>query len=174
MATEEFTGEEWRPIKGFPYEVSDFGRVRRRERAVSRRAGTYLKGFPSRGYLDVVLCRDGECSRRRIHHIVAEAFVGPRPLGYQTNHKDGDKLNNRADNLEWVSAAENIAHSYRTGLAHGRKGSRHHGAVLTEAIVAKMREEFYAGAKAKEIAAWCGCSVKNVRHVINGDTWGHV
>jgi len=54
-----------------------------------------------------------------IHRLVAECFV-PRPDGnVEVNHKDGDKLNNCAANLEWVSHLENVRHAYRTGLITG-------------------------------------------------------
>jgi len=54
-----------------------------------------------------------------VHRIVAECFV-PRPPGAtEVNHKDGNKLNNRASNLEWVTHLENVRHAYRTGLITG-------------------------------------------------------
>ena len=174
MATEEFTGEEWRAIYGWPYEVSSLGRVRRRERAVSRRVGTFLGGSVSRGYLDVVLCRDGTTARHRVHHLVAAAFVGPRPAGLQINHIDGDKFNNRASNLEWVTGAANIQHAYRTGLAHARKGSAHPCAILTEAVIPRMRLEYSQGLRVRDIAAKYGCSEKNAWHIVRGATWRHV
>ena len=73
------------------------------------------------GYLEVSI--NGR--RRDVHRLVAECFV-PRPAGevLEVNHKDGDKLNNRASNLEWVSHLENVRHAYRTGLITGAQIAR--------------------------------------------------
>jgi hypothetical protein len=51
-----------------------------------------------------------------IHHLVANAFIGERPKGLCVNHKDANKLNNRPDNLEYVTIAENIHHSVKHGM----------------------------------------------------------
>lgn len=52
----------------------------------------------------------------RIHRLVAQHYLGPRPEGKAVNHIDGNKLNNDPSNLEYVTWAENIAHSIRLGL----------------------------------------------------------
>lgn len=49
----------------------------------------------------------------RMHYLVISAFIGPREDGFQVNHKDGNKLNNHISNLEYVTASENVKHSYR-------------------------------------------------------------
>ena len=73
------------------------------------------------GYLQVSV--NGR--RRDLHRIVAECFV-PKPPGegLEVNHKDGDKLNNRASNLEWTTHLENVRHAYRTGLITGAQIAR--------------------------------------------------
>jgi hypothetical protein len=121
--------EEWRPIAGFPdYLVSDLGRV------VSRRphARARVKDCPPRelaggqngqGYRYVKVSRDGEFSvKRYVHHLVAEAFHGPRPEGLHVRHIDGDSLNNAADNLRYGTASENERDKIRHGAnPHSRK-----------------------------------------------------
>lgn len=52
----------------------------------------------------------------RAHSIVAEHFLGIRPTGLTVNHKDGNKLNNRIENLEYLSIRDNVLHAIRTGL----------------------------------------------------------
>ena len=100
-------GEEWKPIKGFEgrYEVSNMGRVRNAVKILSQRQKTR--------YLQVVLS-DGSDNRktRMVHRLVAEAFVeNPNPDLYkQVNHRDEDKHNNRADNLEWCTAKYNLSY----------------------------------------------------------------
>ena len=73
------------------------------------------------GYLQVSI--NGR--RRDLHRIVAECFV-PKPPGdkLEVNHKDGNKLNNHASNLEWVSHLENVRHAFRTGLITGAQIAR--------------------------------------------------
>ena len=59
---------------------------------------------------------------RRVHRLIAEAWV-PNPEGKpEVNHIDGDKLNNSIENLEWVTRAENAQHAYDTGLSRAVKG----------------------------------------------------
>lgn len=68
------------------------------------------------GYYEINLCKNKVCTKHRIHRIVAQAFV-PNPNNLpMVNHIDGDKTNNNADNLEWVSAKDNIIHSYENLL----------------------------------------------------------
>lgn len=101
---------QWRTIAEHPaYEVSDTGEVRHGERILKQQTDR-------KGYRRVKI---GRSHLIRVHREVAKAFV-PNPEGKpQVNHKDGDKGNNRADNLEWVTNAENQLHAYRTGLKHG-------------------------------------------------------
>lgn len=69
-----------------------------------------------KGYLLVYLCFDGKTKAMKVHRLVAELFVpNPRDLK-EINHKDGNKLNNCADNLEWCTRGENVHHAYATGL----------------------------------------------------------
>lgn len=119
-------GEQWRPVKGFEgiYEVSDLGRVRSldrvtlyRERFTRVYKGRVLSPKKSSdGYLWVGLYKDGECTYRYIHALVAEAFLGRRETGMEVNHLNGRKGNNRPSNLEYCTPSENMKHAYRTGL----------------------------------------------------------
>ena len=68
--------------------------------------------FNPNGYLRVKLNNQN----RQIHSIIAECFLGERPHGYSVNHKDGNKLNNRSGNLEYVTIAENTRHSVKHGM----------------------------------------------------------
>ena len=114
--------EIWKDIEGFEglYQVSNFGRVKKLAQ-VSRRLnrwGTiteyhqaekvWTPAFDGRKhYLFVGLNKGEQRTLRNIHRLVAEAFV-PNPHNYEyVNHKDEDKLNNLADNLEWCTMAEN-------------------------------------------------------------------
>lgn len=99
--------ENWKRVCGFEsYEVSDCGNVRRGKRI--------LKPIetPS-GYLSVHLCENGRKKKKRISRLVAIAFLD-NPKGYPAvNHKDENKKNNRADNLEWCDHKYNANYGTR-------------------------------------------------------------
>ena len=109
----------WRMVPGWHYEVSDTGIVR------NKRTGLIIRGkVDHKGYLTVGLRRTGEPQRTAmIHRLVLMAFVGMCPEGYQANHLDGDKGNNRVENLEWVTPSENMRHSYAIGIRKAMRGA---------------------------------------------------
>lgn len=96
---------EYRQVPGWPYSVSDDGKVR------NDRTGHILcPAVSNAGYLRTNFCVGGKMKNVSIHRLVAEIFV-PNPDGKpEVNHKDGNKMNNNADNLEWVTGAENKRH----------------------------------------------------------------
>lgn len=110
--------EEWRPILDGLYEVSNTGRIRRAAPGRSTWVGRELKAqlIPN-GYLHVMPVINGKNRNMYVHHLVSEAFLGPCPEGYEVNHRDGNKTNNQADNLEYVTRKENMQHAIAHGLA---------------------------------------------------------
>src|SRR5687768_14099129 len=114
--------EEWRDIKGFEgkYQVSNTGKVRTLAREVfdllGRKRRSVIEKEMSQnlcgsGYYKVSLNRTGIGKKQDMtHRLVAKAFL-PNPNSLQeVNHKDGNKLNNRVSNLEWISPAGNMRH----------------------------------------------------------------
>ena len=109
--------EIWKPVPGFiKYEVSSFGRIRSLI-GTSKILKTDRK-ISGSGYETVIL--SGNITKS-VHVLVATAFHGEP--GQTVNHKDGNKRNNTADNLEWLTMGENHKHAYKTGLrkAYDRK-----------------------------------------------------
>ena len=99
--------EIWKDIKGYEelYQVSDLGRVRSFK---SGKWQTLKNRLTPRGYYLVTLYKDGKATNKWVHKLVAQAFI-PNPNNLpQVNHKDEDKLNNAASNLEWCTAKYNI------------------------------------------------------------------
>lgn len=95
--------EVWKPIPGHAgYEVSDQGRVRSFVRGGTR----YLRlRLDTRGYYVVTLGRAFQS--KKVHHLVLLAFVGPRPKGYQCDHINTIRTDNRLENLHWVTPSGN-------------------------------------------------------------------
>lgn len=150
----QFQEEEiWKPVHSWEgiYEVSNLGRIKRVCIGASRHsrtwAGRILKLNPNTyGYTSVVLANLGRKQTCTVHGLVAIAFIGPRPMGMQVNHKDGVKSNCRSSNLEYLSGIENARHAWRIGLFDNFKkrenlirGENHPFSKLTEEIVKKIR-----------------------------------
>lgn len=108
--------EEWRDIKGYEglYLVSNLGRV-----YGIKRKNILHPGLTEKGYLSVGLSKDGKGTSKKVHRLVAKAFLGESKL--EVNHKDGDKTNNRVDNLEYCTRSQNIRHAIKEGLLQSRK-----------------------------------------------------
>lgn len=75
------------------------------------------------GYARVILSKDGAATQTYVHKVVLEAFAGSRPNGMQVAHGNGNKLDNRLENLRWATPAENQADRVRHGT--GREGKAH-------------------------------------------------
>lgn len=173
--------ERWRVVEDFPsYAVSSLGRVKRLTSRTCAKAGSMLKQSwrggrgGSRGYLAVDLCADGRKSSQSVHLLVAAAFLGERPGGMVPNHSDGDRGNNSAANLEWVTQSRNVAHAYELGLADA-KGEANGQAKLTSADVVAIRS-LATGRRGEytAIARSFNISSRQAADIIKGKAWPHL
>lgn len=112
---------EWKPIKDYEdlYMVSNTGLVKRIKFINGKHnfeQERLLKPILNKdGYMFVRLCKDGKAKNKRIHKLVANAFLGESNL--QIDHIDGNKQNNRLDNLEYVTPKENTNRAWNKGIA---------------------------------------------------------
>jgi hypothetical protein len=110
------TIEEWRIIEqSSNYEISNYGEVR------NKISNNVLKQTLLSGYLTITLITNNNKVFFKIHRLVAEIFLTCPNYTYIVNHKDGNKVNNNVENLEWVSRSENAKHAFRLGLNKGKK-----------------------------------------------------
>lgn len=111
--------EIWKDIPNYEglYQVSNLGRIRNaKTKKIKNQRNTYKK------YLQVDLFNKNQ-KTYRVHRLVAETFI-PNPNNLpQVNHKDGNKQNNRVDNLEWITNYDNIQHAVKNGFFKRNKGS---------------------------------------------------
>ena len=121
--------EVWKDIKDYEglYQVSNMGRIKslkRYEKSGSKirlRNEKILKQKNTMGYNYVILSKFNKLKTYRIHRLVAETFISNPQQLPQVNHIDGNKLNNKAKNLEWCTASYNIKEAYRLNLSKTRK-----------------------------------------------------
>lgn len=168
----------WKSITGYEgiYEISDAGEIKSIQRVITDAVGhTYtireriLKTYQlPNGYLTVTLCKNNQTRRYYIHRLVAETFI-PNPLNLPIiNHKNGNKQNCHAYNLEWSTYSDNNQHAYDTGLKP--RGEGQYKAVLTEQQVREIKRlGKYTTYQA--IADKYNVTKATIRDVLIGKTW---
>lgn len=154
----------WKTVKECDlYEVSDKGQVRRKD------SGHILQGCVVHGYHSVKFTYpDGQQKRFRVHRLVAEHFL-PTPLSNQNevNHKDGNKLNNCVENLEWVSHRENILHYYQK-LRKEKKTKKNNGQKVPVIQCDLQGNEIARYTSVSEASRATGIKIGAISYVING------
>lgn len=124
--------EIWKDIPGHNnYQASSFGRIKRKSyvKTIKKKSKSGIVHITKMTFRNKILTpslfqiksKNGNsdyyvCSKGLIHRLVAETFIANPENKPQTNHKDGNGLNNYVDNLEWVTSSENQKHAYSTGL----------------------------------------------------------
>ena len=161
------------------YSVSNLGRIRSEPsatRTTGRQRGRILQCHAdTKGYLQFAMCLPGRRTlRMKVHRAVALAFLGPRPQGAQINHVSGNKTDNRAANLEYVSCRQNVRHSWDLGLRTGQQvsGQRHGQAKLTDDQVRAIRSA--QGLPLRTLALQHGVSQQCISQILKRKTWRHV
>ncbi len=174
--------EEWRSVCGNPaYEISSLGRLRCGDR--------HIKGSVSKstGYRRTAIAIDGKRREVSFHVMAAVAFIGPRPDDHEVNHIDHDKLNNRRENLEYLTKSDNQRYAWAMGRGprgerHGRhtkpdqsaRGERVNTAKLTDSDVRSIRAARCNGASYAQIGAQFNISTSQAFNIASGAQWKHV
>lgn len=155
--------EMWRPVPGrTEYEVSSLGRVRTQHREL-RRSRT------SAGYYTVTL----RAATTYVHHLVAEAFIGPRPVGAVVRHGRGGSLDNSTTNLSYGSQSDNLRDGVEFGAVPVGEGV--HNARLTDGQVRVIRDLHAVGGYSyRQLAAAFEVGASTIAAVVRGRTWTHV
>lgn len=168
--------EIWKDVKGYEgiYKISDYGSLKSNKNYKKASVNKY-------GYYQTTLYKNGKKRNALVHRLVAEAFL-PNPNNKPTiNHKDGNKLNNRVDNLEWATNKEQTNHSInvlgnksvisdkcrkRQIELHQRKVKRSDGMVFESIKIASDGNESLR----KHINACC----RGQRKTAGGYSWEYV
>lgn len=140
--------------------------------AVVGRILVQRRGHP---YFVARLCKNGEFFYFTVHSLVALAFIGERPGGYQINHKDGNKFNNHVDNLEYCTASENQQHAIRTGLRRIHRGEDSPASILTEDQVREIKKLLRdTKLTLRAIGDMYGVRFQTIGNIKYNHRWSHV
>ena len=175
--------EIWKDMIGYEglYQVSSLGRVRSLSRISEDKNGKVIsvKGKIRKqysfknGYNVVRLSKNGKTLTVSCHRKIAEAFLpNPEKLP-QVNHINGNKNDNRIENLEWVTISENVKHGYRIGHSD-KKGEKHHSNKLKESDVFEIRRLLSDGLSCKEISYMYNVHRVTINYIKLRKSWKHI
>lgn len=163
--------ENWKVLKlNDNYAVSNFGNIQRIKSEHGATVGRLVKQYKDHHkYPRVVLSKNSKHTHYRVHVLVASEFIGDRPSGYDINHKNAIKEDNRPENLEYITRQDNVAHMIFMGL-RGR-GEKSGVNKLKQNQVDRIRSLRLKGLTQQKIADKFNISRSNISVITNGHTW---
>lgn len=159
--------EIWKNIKGYEgfYQISSFGKIKslRNDKILKLRIG-------KTGYLYTVFSVNSVRKTVKPHRLIALNFIPNPEFKIDVNHIDGNKCNNRLDNLEWVTEQENVIHAHETGLSKGVRGEKSHYAKISDENVSAIRELFFKyNLSQKHMASYFKISQAQISRIVTFD-----
>lgn len=172
MQVKQYNMEIFKDVIGYEgkYFVSNLGNIKSSPKT-HRRKEIILKTMPLKGgYLTVDLCKDKLVTKTLVHRIVANAFI-PNPENKpQVNHINGNKQDNRVENLEWVTHSENQLHSIKIGIRTTKGEKNSQSKLRSEQVLEILKDNRLY----KFIAADYGISIYTVSDIKRGYSWTHI
>ena len=136
-----------------------------------RRNKNIAKKINNRGYYLVNLSVCGKVKTYQLHRLIANAFIeNPENLPV-VNHKDGNKLNNKVENLEWCTHSKNIIHAFETGLTNPARGIDTKFGRFSEKEIREIRELLRDGLSQYKIADLYGVTRSAIEQIANDKTY---
>jgi len=186
LSTEkQLDGEEWKRIVDFPnYDISSFGRVRSFTPIGGRQKERFrlddfriLKGgLDKDGYRRFLLCKNENGTRTvksiKFYELVSFYWIGPKPKGLVITHKDGNKNNDCADNLEYKTQKENIHDKFTHGTMP--LGEESNLASISNELAKLIKIDLANGERQSEVAKNRGVSKSLVWAIKHNKTWRHI
>ena len=170
--------EVWTPVVGYEglYEISDSRRVRSVDRIVRhghRRRGRVLKQtIDPCGYMTVSLSKANHKRTKRVHSLVAEAFIGPRPYGMEVLHGAKGLDDNSISNLSYGTRQQNARNRARDNT--NAEGESHGMSKLTDDDVVEIRRQLRNGAKQRDVAQAFNVTQCPIARIATGRGWKHI
>jgi hypothetical protein len=174
LPTDKPSEEVWKDVKGYEgiYQVSNFGNVKSLGNEFTRKE-RFLKLSPqSKGYLTVVLQKNATRKMILVHRIVAEYFLSNPLNKSQINHINGDKTDNKVENLEWVSHRENLDHAIKNNLT--LKGEKNRNSKLKDVDIIKIHSLLQKGTTTKELSESYNVSYSTIDGIRTNRYWKHL
>lgn len=171
-----------KPVEGFPaYRVTPDGNIwslyiRGSHRGASEwrimEFGARTSSYKAK-YRRVVLIDElGKRHSHNVHKLILEAFVGPCPEGCESCHNNGNKFDNRLENLRWDTRSGNQLDRLKHGT--GCEGEDHYLTKLTDEIVTQIRKEYSEGSTQRQLARKYGVVRGTIAFITQGKTWKHL
>jgi len=160
-------------IKGTNYYVLSNGDVITYNWKNTGRRAILKPAKDQKGYMRVGLVINGKLTTKKVHRLVASAFLENRYNKPQVNHIDGNKSNNDVSNLEWVTQSENKKHSFLIGLENNN-GENNPFSKLRNEDVLQIRKLKSEGLSVIEISDLFKINKSTTRRIINRITWKHI
>ena len=152
--------ELWIPVKDYEgyYEISNFGKLM----SLNYKGNGYKKilktNINDNGYEQVRLNLEKVGKNKKIHRLVAEAFIDNPENKRCVNHKDGNKCNNNLINLEWCTHSENTLHAFKNNIAKALRGENSYNSKLNNKCVVEVYKSVKSHRKlAKEYGVTKSC-----------------